>query len=373
MQPLDGPPRTLHQPGADPFAKPCACMQPKAPQKQQHSHAWYVGVTAVSLVLWFALYRVLQPAAHAIVGLIPGIEPESGLYEALTFFIYDTPKVLMLLALVIFVVGIIRTFFTPAATHRYLAGKHEGVGNVLAALLGIVTPFCSCSAVPLFLGFVATGVPLGVTFSFLIASPMINEIALALLWSMFGAKVALLYAATGLTIAIIAGWVLGRMNLEHLVEDWVRAARDAGGNGPEFADYRARMDYAMNEVRTIVGKTWPYILVGIGAGAGIHGFVPEGMLASFMGSGAWWAVPLSVLIGIPMYANAASVVPIIAVLLQKGAALGTVLAFMMSVVGLSLPEMLILRRVLKPKLIVIFASVVGVGILIVGYLFNMIL
>jgi uncharacterized membrane protein YraQ (UPF0718 family) len=279
----------------------------------------------------------------------------------------------MLLFVVVFGVGIVRSFFTPERTRRMLAGRRQTVGNVLAALLGVVTPFCSCSAVPLFIGFVTTGVPLGVTFSFLISAPMVNEVALVLLFGLFGWKVAALYLGTGLAIAMIAGWTIGRLHLEKWVEGWVYQTKT--GVGPDTAPLSGadRVRAGRDAVKDIVGKVWPYVLAGIAVGAGIHGYVPENFMASIMGKGAWWSVPLAVLIGVPMYSNAAGIIPVVQALLGKGAALGTVLAFMMSVIGLSLPEMIILRKVLRPPLIATFAGVVALGILLVGYLFNIVL
>lgn len=289
------------------------------------------------------------------------------------FFLYDTPKILLLLSLVVFGVGVLRTWITPERSRKYLSGK-ESLGNVIAAGVGIITPFCSCSAVPLFLGFVAAGIPLGVTFSFLIAAPMVNEIALVLLYGMFGFKVAALYLITGVTIAVIAGWVLGKMNLESMLEPWVRQIRDDGSNNaPVFPTMAHRFDFAWDSVVDILGKTWLYIIIGIGVGAGIHGYVPEGYMASIMGREAWWSVPAAVAVGVPMYASAAGIIPIVSALLGKGAALGTALAFMMSVVALSLPEMVILRKVLSVKLITIYVTIVATGILIVGFLFNVII
>ena len=277
--------------------------------------------------------------------------------------------VLMLLVLIVFFVGIIRTFFTPQTTRRILAGKRESAGNVLAAMLGIVTPFCSCSAVPLFIGFVTAGVPLGVTFSFLIAAPMVNEVALVLLYGLFGWQVAGLYLVTGLAIAMVAGWVIGRLKLERHVEAWVYDTKM--GEGAEVKlDWVDRLKAGWQAVKEIVGKVWPFVVGGIAVGAAIHGYVPENYLASIMGEGAWWSVPLAVVIGVPMYSNAAGMIPVVEALIGKGAALGTVLAFMMAVIALSVPEMLILRRVLRPKLIAVFIGVVAMGILLVGYLFN---
>ncbi len=281
----------------------------------------------------------------------------------------------MLLTLVVFAVGVVRSFFTPERARRILAGKRESAGNVLASLLGVVTPFCSCSAVPLFIGFVTSGVPLGVTFSFLVSAPMVNEIALVLLYGLFGWKIAAIYAGTGLAIAMISGWVIGRLGMEGHVEEWVYAApagSDEGGESPKVS-WKGRVHFGLDSVRDIVGKVWPYVVAGIAVGAGIHGYVPENFMAGIMGAGAWWSVPLAVVVGIPMYSNAAGIIPVVQALLGKGAALGTVLAFMMSVIGLSLPEMIILRKVLKVRLIATFAGVVGIGILIVGYLFNRIL
>ena len=275
----------------------------------------------------------------------------------------------------VFGVGIVRSFFTPERTRRILAGKRESAGNVFAALLGVVTPFCSCSAVPLFIGFVTTGVPLGVTFSFLISAPMVNEVALVLLFGLFGWKVAALYLGTGLAIAMVAGWIIGRLKLERWVEAWVyktvTGPSQVGGDTP--LTWNDRVLLGREAVKDIVGKVWPYVIAGIALGAGIHGYVPQDFMASIMGKSAWWSVPLAVVIGIPMYSNAAGIIPIVQALLGKGAALGTVLAFMMAVIGLSLPEMVILRKVLRIPLIVTFASVVGLGILLVGYLFNIVM
>jgi hypothetical protein len=255
-----------------------------------------------------------------------------------------------------------------------LAGRTEGVANVMAASLGVVTPFCSCSAVPLFIGFVQAGVPLGVTFSYLIAAPMVNEVALTLLFGLFGWKIALLYLGLGLSVAIVAGWIIGRLKMEAYLEDWVRDMPRVHATAEDVRmSLSERVGAGFASVREIVGKVWPYIPAGIAIGAGIHGYVPQEFMASFMGREAWWSVPLAVLIGVPMYTNAAGVIPIVQALLAKGAALGTVLAFMMSVIALSLPEMVILRKVLKARLIATFIGVVATGILIVGYVFNLVL
>jgi hypothetical protein len=332
---------------------------------------------ALLIAAWWLIYSHLEPFAGFFTQTLSrwmGFSPAGHLGSAIAFFVFETPKVMMLLTLVVFGVGIVRSFFTPARTRAILAGKAEAVGNVLAAVLGIVTPFCSCSAVPLFLGFVTTGVPLGVTFSFLISAPMVNEIALVLLYGLFGWKVAAIYMGTGLAIAMVAGWVIGRLKMERHLEEWVYQIQGGqlnGEDGPK--EWSARIRYGTDALRDIVGKVWLYVMLGIAVGAGIHGYVPEGVMAAFMGKSAWWSVPLSVLIGIPMYSNAAGIIPIVQALLGKGAALGTVLAFMMSVIALSLPEMIILRKVLKPRLIATFIGVVAVGILLVGYIFNVIM
>lgn len=325
---------------------------------------------ALATLAWVLIYRALAPTSARLVGCLP-VAPDSRLAESLRFFVYDTPKVLLLLTGVVMAMGIVNSYFTAERTRALLAGKREGAGNVLAATLGIVTPFCSCSAVPLFIGFVQAGVPLGVTFSFLISAPMVNEIALTLLFGLFGWRIAGLYLALGLTVAIAAGWVIGRMRLEGHLEAWVRDLPQAqSGVGEPRRTLAERVDAGLDAVRDIVGRVWPYVFAGIAVGAGIHGYVPANFMASFMGERVWWAVPVSVLLGVPLYANAAGIIPIVEALLAKGAALGTVLAFMMSVIALSLPEIVILRKVLKPRLIAAFVAVVSAGILLVGYVFN---
>jgi uncharacterized membrane protein YraQ (UPF0718 family) len=331
----------------------------------------YLLAIGAALVVWVLVYRALPALSTWLTHDVLGLPVTGRLGSAVAFFLYDAPKVLMLLMLVVFGVGILRTFFTPAATRRLLAGRRESAGNVLAAGLGIVTPFCSCSAVPLFIGFVTAGVPLGVTFSFLISAPMVNEIALVLLYGLFGLRVAALYVSTGLAIAILAGWVIGRLKLEHWVEPWVYETM-VGEAPEEHMDAVERIQMGLAAVREIVGKVWPYVLVGIAIGAIIHGYVPENFMASIMGKGAWWSVPAAVVLGVPMYSNAAGIIPIVQALLEKGAALGTVLAFMMAVIALSFPEMVILRRVLSVKLIAVFVGVVAGGIILVGFLFNIV-
>lgn len=323
--------------------------------------------------VWYLVYHNLQPLSDWIIDKVLGLEKGAHITESLRFLIFEVPKVLMLLALIIFFVGIIRSYFSAERTRKMLEGKSTFTGNILASLLGIVTPFCSCSAIPLFLGFVESGIPLGVTFSFLIAAPMINEVAVILLLGMFGWKTALIYVLTGLIIAILAGWIIGKLKLEHWVQDWVYKTRlGETENEEEKKSFEDRLKFGFNAVKEIVGKVWLYVVIGIAVGAGAHGFVPETFMASIMGKSAWYSVPLSVLIGVPLYSNAAGIIPIVSVLIEKGASLGTSLAFMMAVVGLSLPEMIILKKVLKLPLILTFIGVVATGIMIVGYLFNFI-
>ncbi|MFA6028658.1 MAG: permease [Elusimicrobiota bacterium] len=325
------------------------------------------------LIGWLLVYRSLPGLARALAYGAFGLEEGSRLGSAVEFFLYDTPKVLMLLVGVVYLMGILRSYFTPERTRRALAGRSETLGSVLAALLGVVTPFCTCSAVPLFIGFVGAGVPLGVTFSFLVSAPMVNEVALVLLFGLFGWKVALLYAGTGLLVAVVSGWVIGRLHLERWVEDWVLAVKPGEAGEEAAPTFDERLAAGREAVREIVGKVWPWVLAGIAVGAGIHGWVPEAFMASFMGKETWWSVPLAVLVGVPMYSNAAGIIPVVQALLDKGAALGTVLAFMMAVIGLSLPEAVILRKVLKPRLLATFFGVVAAGILLVGWLFNAVL
>lgn len=348
----------------------CCCQKPVTTRRLP---AQVVVSGMAGLLAWWFVYRNLAPLSRWLTYSVFSLPVSSRLGAAVEFFVYEAPKVLLLLTLVVFGVGIVRSFFTPERTRRILAGKRESAGNVLAALLGIVTPFCSCSAVPLFIGFVTTGVPLGVTFSFLVSAPMVNEVALVLLFGLFGWKVAGLYLGTGLLIAMLSGWAIGRLRMERHVEDWVFQTSTGNGGAEERLDWPARVRFGVDAVKDIVGKVWLYVLAGIAVGAGIHGYVPENFMASIMGRGAWWSVPLAVIIGVPMYSNAAGIIPVVQALLGKGAALGTVLAFMMSVIALSLPEAIILRKVLKPRLIATFFGVVAAGILAVGYLFNLVM
>ncbi|MDK9698330.1 MAG: permease [Siculibacillus sp.] len=346
------------------------CSRPAAPPKPKPNTAVWLAGTLAFVAVWFLAYGQLRGAADAVTALLP-LEPGSHGADAVAFFVYDTPKVLMLLTLVVFAMGIVRSFFSVERTRALLAGRREGFGNVAAASLGIVTPFCSCSAVPLFIGFVSAGVPLGVTFSFLIAAPMVNEVALGLLFALVGWKVALIYLVFGLGVAIVSGWVIGRLHLEHWLQDWVRDVRAGAIELPvENVTVVDRIRAGIEAVVDIVGKVWPWIIAGIAAGAFIHGWVPVDLIASIMGREAWWSVPAAVVLGIPMYSNAAGIIAVVEALIAKGAALGTVLAFMMSVIALSLPEIIILRKVLTNRLIAVFIAVVGLGILAVSFLFN---
>ena len=297
------------------------------------------------------------------------MQPKTVAAEAVNFFIFDTIKIFILLSVIIFIVSLIRSFIPPEKIRKILSHKYQMTGNLLAAAFGIITPFCTCSAIPLFLGFIEAGIPLGVTFSFLIASPMINEVAIVLLLGLFGWKIALMYIVSGYIIAVISGIVLGKMKLESLVESVVVRRSDVS-QGVMKLVWSQRMRLAKNYTIEIIKKVWPYILIGIGVGAWIHGYVPTEFITKYAAGNSWYAVPLVTLVGIPLYSNAAGVLPLVSVLTEKGVAVGTTLAFMMAVTGLSLPEFLILKRVMKTKLIVIFATIVGIGILFTGYLFN---
>jgi uncharacterized protein len=323
-------------------------------------------VAILSLLFWF-----LEPLDGLVLSLF-SLEQGSRLADAVGFFAFEAPKVLLLLFLVVFGIGIVRSYFSPERTRRLLSRRSPLVGNVMASTLGIVTPFCSCSAVPLFIGFVEAGVPLGATLSFLVAAPMINEVAAVLLFGLFGWKTALIYVITGLVIAITAGFILGKMKMERFVEEWVYSVKGPGSMEDGKLDFDGRIKYGFTAVRDIVGRVWPYVLAGIAVGAAIHGYVPQNLMSGIMGKSAWWAVPAAVLIGVPLYSNAAGIIPIVQALIEKGASLGTALAFMMSVIGLSFPETVILRKVLKLRLIVVFVGVVAAGIITVGYLFNFI-
>lgn len=324
------------------------------------------------MLKWFAnliTYTVLQ------------LTPQTHIADAVNFFIYDTLKIFIMLTIIIFIVAIIRSFFPPEKTRKILSYKRQYLGNVVAALLGIVTPFCSCSAVPVFIGFVEAGIPLGVTFSFLISSPMVNEVALIMLWGMFGPVIALIYITTGVLVAIVSGLIIGKLRMEKYVEGYVYEIANAGAVGcdcgveMEVAEqtWNDRLIYARDYVFDILKKVWPYVLVGIGIGAWIHGYVPTDFLARYAGRGNIFAVPVAVAMGVPLYSNAAGVIPLVAALQEKGMAMGTVLAFMMAVTAISLPELIILRNVLKPKLLAVFVGIMAVTIIFVGYLFNWLL
>ncbi len=341
--------------------------------EKQFPKEWFYVVGAA--VLWVALYRTILPFWDWLIYKKFSLDESSHLGSSVHFFAYDVTKLFLLLGGIIFVVTVIRSFSSVEQTRAMLGGKREGVGNLLASGLGVITPFCSCSAVPAFIGFVAAGVPLGVTLSFLIASPMVNEIALIMLFGMFGWKIAALYLVSGLSVAVVAGFILGKLKLEKFVEPFVFETKlgnkiidpSMGLTWPE------RFQMGWEEVRTIITKVWPYLIIGVGLGAIIHGWVPESFFLKYAGPNNPLAVPVAVLLGIPLYSNAAGVLPLVEALYAKGLAMGTILAFMMAVVALSLPEMIILRRVLKPQLIAIYVAVVGTGILAVGFLFNIIL
>ncbi|HKZ29019.1 MAG TPA: permease [Acidimicrobiia bacterium] len=343
-----------------------------APLRQSPWRLW--GGLGAAVLAWVVAYRVNGPLWQWVVDDLVGVDPNSRWGAALEFFTYDSVKILLLLGGIIFAVTVLRSFMSVERTRSLLGGRREGAGNVAAAGLGVVTPFCSCSAVPGFIGFVAAGVPLGITMSFLIASPMVNEVAIVLLYGLFGWKIAALYVTAGLAVAILAGWVIGRLHLERFVEPFVFENTLRGQpvdlSGPlSWAD---RFAIGRDEVRTIIRKIWPYLVVGIGIGAAIHGWVPEGFFVQYAGPDNPLAVPVAVGLGIPLYSNAAGILPLVEALHAKGLAMGTVLAFMMSVVALSVPELVLLRRVLKPRLLGVFVGVVGVGILVVGFLFNLI-
>ncbi len=315
---------------------------------------------------------MLQRFADYVTFSLLGLQPGSHLAEALNFFIYDTIKIFLLLCTIIYLVAVIRSSFPPERTKRILSHKREYVGNVLAALLGIVTPFCSCSAVPLFIGFVESGVPLGVTFSFLVSSPMVNEVALIMLWGLFGWRVALLYTGTGLVVAIISGIVIGKLKMERYVQDYVWQMQVGEGETVTMS-FREKLRYAWGYTRDLIKKIFPYVLVGVGIGGFIHGYAPQDFLLKYAGPHNPFAVPLAVLIGVPLYSNAAGIIPIVHALMEKGLPIGTTLAFMMAVTALSLPEAVILSNVLKRRLLITFFSVVAVAIVLVGYLFNAVL
>ena len=362
---------------ARPEAGGCCCAVPASPAPAAVSpralRLRFLRLVVVAVAAIF-LYGHLQTLANALTYEGLGLARGSHLGEALAFFFYDTPKVLLLLIGVVYTMGLVQSSFTPERTRRFLAGRSAATSHGLAVLLGVITPFCSCSSVPLFIGFVTAGVPLGVTFTFLLASPLVSEIMTVLLFALFGWKVAGLYLVTGAAIAMMAGLIIDRLKMEAHVEGWVREIVNApDDDAPADAGWSCRLDFAARALREVLGRVWPFLIGGIAIGAGIHGYMPADALAGVMGRDAWWSVPAAVLIGIPLYSDPAGVVPVMQALLGKGAALGTTLAFMMATIALSLPELLMLRRVLKPRLIATFVGIVAVGILLVGYLFNAVL
>ncbi len=346
-----------------------------APARPRTERDVRLAVSAVAwAALWVSLYRLNAPSWEWLLFDVLGLDPATRLGEALRFFAFDTVKILLLLTGIVFVVTILRSFMSVERTRALLGGRREGLANLAAAALGVATPFCSCSAVPAFIGFVAAGVPIGVTLSFLISSPLVNEVALVLLFGMFGWRIALLYLVAGLAIATVAGFVLGRLHAERWVEPFVfETAVGAAGGAGHRPSMRERAEIAREEVVKIVRKILPFLLVGIGIGAAIHGWLPEDFFERYAGPGNPFAVPFAVLLGIPLYSNAAGVLPLVEALYAKGLGMGTLLAFMMAVVALSLPETILLRRVLRPRLIAAFIAVVAAGILLVGYLFNAVL
>jgi uncharacterized membrane protein YraQ (UPF0718 family) len=347
-------------------------MREKILTLNQNTHGILLPVLLIPL--WILIYINLAPISEFLTEGLFGMKQGTHLTESVKFFVFEVPKVMMLLILIIFAVGVVRSYFTAEKTRKFLEGKSLFTGNVMASILGIITPFCSCSAIPLFLGFVEAGVPIGVTFSFLIAAPMINEIAVVMLLGLFGVKVTVIYVVTGLFIAITSGWIIGKLKLEKYVEKWVFEVKTNNQNSEENKiSFNERLNAGYTSVKDIVGKIWIYIILGIAVGAGAHGYVPEDYLGSLIGKDSWYGVPLAIIMGIPMYSNAAGIIPIVSVFIEKGVSLGTALAFMMSVIALSLPEIIILKKVLKWQFIAIFVGIVAVGIVAVGFLFNFIM
>ena len=324
------------------------------------------------LILKKKVINVFESFANWLVRDVFGLSLASRLGSSFQFFIYDTLKILVLLMAMVFMISFIRSFFPPEKVKLWLQGKKKGVATVLAALLGVVSPFCSCSTVPLFIGFVEAGIPLGITFTFLISSPIVNEVSLVMLFSIFGIKVSLLYIIAGVILAMIAGTIIGRLNMEKYVEEYVYQMR-LGNTVIEKLTWKDRVKVASKDVGEIIKKIWLYLLIGIGIGAFIHGYAPEALLVKYAGRGNWLAVPIATILGVPLYSNAVGSIPIVEALMQKGVAPGTALAFMMSITALSFPEMILLRKVIKPKLIAVFVGTVTLGIIFIGYLFNFIL
>ncbi|MBI5943296.1 MAG: permease [Chloroflexi bacterium] len=341
-------------------------------QKNPDLRSW--ALVALAAFVWIVLYNIIQPAADWLAYGLLALPHGSHLGESLAFFFYDVPKLLLLLSGMIFFISLLQTFIDTQKVRTLVEKRGEGIGNIMAAFFGAVTPFCSCSSVPLFIGFVQAGIPLGITLTFLITSPLISEVAFVMLIGMFGWKIALLYLISGTTIGMISGFILGRMKLERYVEGFVYDIKPRANIDLKLEEkltWSDRISRSWVSAKDIVGKVFWFVIFGIAVGAGIHGFVPENALTAIMGKDAWWSVPVSVLIGIPLYSNPAGIIPIVSALLSKGASLGTALAFMMSVIALSLPEAIILRRVLKPQLIAIFIGVIAAAIILTGYLFNL--
>jgi uncharacterized membrane protein YraQ (UPF0718 family) len=343
-------------------------------QKNPDLRSW--SLVAIAAIAWIFLYNIIQPLADWLAYGLLALEHGSPWGESLAFFFYDVPKLLLLLSGMIFVISLLQTFIDTQKVRTLVEKRGEGVGNIMAAFLGAVTPFCSCSSVPLFIGFVQAGIPLGITLTFLITSPLISEVAFVMLIGLFGWKIALLYLISGITIGMISGFILGRMKLERYVEGFVYDIKPRANIDLKLEEkltWTERINRSWDSTKEIVIKVFWFVIFGIAVGAGIHGFVPENALTDIMGKDAWWSVPVSVLIGIPLYSNPAGIIPIVSALLDKGASLGTALAFMMSVIGLSLPEVIILRRVLKPQLIAIFIGVIAAAIILTGYMFNLVI
>lgn len=336
------------------------------PQKHTHTNSFLL-----SFPLWLLLFYFKEKVTYFLLFTFFRLSEDGVLGNTLYFFLTTLLKISLLLVFMIFLMGVVRSFFSPEKTRKALEGKPLFAGNIMAGTLGILTPFCSCSAIPLFLGFVEAGIPIGVTFSFLIAAPMVNEVGVIMLVGLFGWKTGIIYALAGLMIAVVSGWIIGKLNLEKWVQDWVFKTKF--GNAPlpeEKLTTDDRFGFGFDAVKDTLSKIWFYVLVGVAVGSFIHGYIPEHYLVSLMHKSAWYSVPLSVVIGVPIYSCTAGVVPIASALIEKGVPLGTALAFMMAVVGISLPELIILKKVLKIPLILTFVGVIAIGIMMVGYLFN---
>ena len=316
---------------------------------------------------------MFEALANILIYQLAGLSPDTPIGQAIHFFVMDVTKIFALLVIIIYIMGLLRALLSPEKVREFVRGKPKWLARSLAILLGAITPFCSCSSVPLFIGFVEAGIPLGVTFSFLIASPMINEVAVVILAGILGWKLAALYVLAGLTVAYVGGIVMEWFKPEKWVEDYVWKIQMGEMQAPEADNsLKGRHRYALAEVKEIVGRIWKWVLIGVGLGALFHGFVPESWVAAHLGGDDWYTVPLAVIMGVPLYSNATGVIPIAEAMLGKGVALGTVLALMMSIAALSLPEMLILRKVIHWKALAIYATVLAVAFTLVGWGFNFI-